>query len=872
MSEPENQAETPFARGILRLRQGLPELALHDLATASAAAPNEECCRLAWIEALAQSGAQATALDWLSANPGHGMRALLTDHFRRAGQFNPPRTRPTRAAPPSAALLRRCDQLLARYNANGDHTLLPDTLALCQAHPRDVFGWKLLGALCLRLGLRHCAQVAMQQALATQENDPEPWNNLGNLFRQTDRLAEARQCLTRALQLRPEAASIHLNLGSVLNSMDSLDDAEACFRQALRLRPQSPEAQNNLSNTLRRQERHEEAALLLEQLLASHPHFALGWNNLGCVLRDQGRLPEAVAALQRARALAPEEASIALNLVATQLNLGEFEQAEPVLTETLSRWPLDVQACRLHAWLMCQTAREQHAFVSYARALALAPGRYPLLLDLGSQLLDLARPAEAENILRQALAQRPDDVVALNLLSRALRMQERTEEAEAPLRQALALQPQDGETLANLGIVRADLNDPAQAESYLRQAISTSPAAAHYHVYLADFQMMQGQRAQAEASVDRALALAPDSPQMLSSIMIMLSLSANDPRLASVETLYAQRARWALPVRARFSLALGKAREIGGDAAAAFAAYAEGNALLARLQPFDAQQDQQLFDTIARFYDEALFAKWASALAAQADSKRVPVFIVGMPRSGSTLVEQILAAHPGMYGAGESLLMNPIAAQASELLHASPTDSACLESLHTLSQDYLRRLWRLAPDAPLISDKMPENFFHLGLIALLWPQARIIHCERSPLDTCFSCFTTPFRVGHGYSTDQTALAGRYLRYRQLMRHWEHVLPPGRMLTVRYETLLEAPQAEIGRMLDFLGLPWHDDCLRFHQVPRLVLTASQNQVRRPLYRSSVGRWRPFAPWLEPMRTLLAEQEAAWTTSVSAPPPA
>jgi hypothetical protein len=223
-----------------------------------------------------------------------------------------------------------------------------------------------------------------------------------------------------------------------------------------------------------------------------------------------------------------------------------------------------------------------------------------------------------------------------------------------------------------------------------------------------------------------------------------------------------------------------------------------------------------------------------------------------MPRSGTTLIEQILASHPAIFGAGELSKLGELARQAKRV---SP-DLATLSALRKLGQEYLAHVWKAAPNARYFIDKMPGNYKHLGLIHLMLPNVKIIHSLRDAMDTCFSCYAMLFASsGHEYSYDLEMLGRRYMRYRKLMQHWHDVLPSGQILDVRYEDNVADPEREARRMLDFLGLPWNPACLRFHETQRTVKTASVAQVRKPIYSSSVARWKHFDKHLEPLLEII-----------------
>jgi hypothetical protein len=291
---------------------------------------------------------------------------------------------------------------------------------------------------------------------------------------------------------------------------------------------------------------------------------------------------------------------------------------------------------------------------------------------------------------------------------------------------------------------------------------------------------------------------------------------------------------------------MGKAMKNIGQYDRSFAAYEEANRLRYQAHPFDEASDDRFLEKSCSFYTGDLFNKYAALeeTLPTIQDERVPIFIVGMPRSGTTLIEQILASHPAIFGAGELSTLGKIAKKA-ELL---PLDlSGCegmLSELRKLGQEYLDQVWKLAPDARYITDKMPANYRHLGLIHLMLPKAKIIHSMRDPMDTCFSCYALSFRTGHDYSNDLGMLGRHYLRYRELMKHWHSVLPPGRILDVHYEYNVTAPEHKARRMLDYLGLPWDPACLRFYETERAVRTPSVLQVHKPIYTSSVARWKQY----------------------------
>jgi hypothetical protein len=310
-----------------------------------------------------------------------------------------------------------------------------------------------------------------------------------------------------------------------------------------------------------------------------------------------------------------------------------------------------------------------------------------------------------------------------------------------------------------------------------------------------------------------------------------------------------------LPVAHAINLhhALGKYYDDIDDRPAAFEHHRMGNELArrSRMRYDRAEMTQRVTRTLAAFDATGL-----AALRPGGSASELPVFVVGMPRSGTSLTEQILASHPNVHGAGE-LLYWIFASDAERA--ASPEQRA--ETIAQLGRAYLEGLAAQAPDVSRIVDKLPVNFRNIGLIHAALPGARFIHLERNALDTCLSIYFQGFSAAHLYATDFGDLAHYYHEYRRLMMHWRAVLPAGTLIDVRYEDLVDDPESGSRRMLAHLGLPWDPRCLEFHRTARPVLTASNWQVRQPMNRNSVQRWRRYERFIEPLRLALGGESSA-----------
>ncbi len=417
-----------------------------------------------------------------------------------------------------------------------------------------------------------------------------------------------------------------------------------------------------------------------------------------------------------------------------------------------------------------------------------------------------------------------------------------------------ALRPADPMVQTNIGAALARLRRPEEAVAAYRRAIAIDPALHLALNNLGNALRDLGRFAEAQDCYRSAIALAPTKGAYYRNLVRSKPLAADDPLLIAMEHLV--QAAVPLPTEDRISLhfALGQALAAVGRNEPAFHHLQEGNALHRTRLAYDEAATLGVFDRIRAIFTEALMRERRGS----GDPSPTPVFIVGMPRSGSTLIEQILASHPGVFGAGERADFTRAVAQLVRQSGAAGSDLAAIASLSPerlgqLGADYCRRLEEGAGVPGVyrrITDKYPFNFVYLGLIHLALPNARIIHSRRAAVETCLSCFSHLFEdVPFSYDLGEL---GRYYRaYDALMDHWRAVLPPGVMIEVRYEALVADVEGETRRMLAHCGLEWQDSCLAFHETRRVVATESAAQVRRPIYRTALTRWRPAPERLQPL---------------------
>ena len=683
--------------------------------------------------------------------------------------------------------------------------------AALRSDPDSGILWKALSlALTLQGG---DALHASQQAATLMPRDAEAHANLGNALLRSARLEEAAASYGRALEIRPRFPEVCNNLGNALRGLGRPDEAVARYRQAIEAKPDFAEAHSNLGNALRGLGKPDQAAACYQRALEIKPHNPPAWNNLGNALFDLQRFGEAAASYRRALEIKPDFAEAHSNLGNALRRLGQLEAA----------------------------------VASYGLALALKPDFAGAHSNLGDTLRDLGKLADAEASCRRAVELAPDLAGVHNSLGNVLKDLGRLDEAEAGYRRALALEPRFADALINLSLLLRQRGLAAEAEACCRAALEAKPDAAPAFVLLAELRADEGEFAQAEGLFQRAVGLDADSPEAWAGMAYLRKMTDGDAAWA----LQAQRvAKRGLPPRQEVYLrfAIGKYFDDVRNYPEAFANFRRAHELNADYgAKYDQRQQTLAVDRLMGSYDGV----WARAIrSAESDAARA-VFIVGMPRSGTTLAEQILASHPAVFGAGELPFWRDAAL---DFRSAMDGGKARGDIVPRLGLEYLELLKNLSAQAQRVVDKMPANFWCLGLIHEALPDSRIIHMQRDPVDTCLSIYFQHFKSALSYADDLQDLAHFYGEYRRIMSHWRAMLPAQAMLEVPYESLVADQETWSRKMLQFVGLSWDPRCLDFHETSRSVMTASKWQVRQKMNRSSIERWRNYEQFIGPLLTL------------------
>jgi Flp pilus assembly protein TadD len=609
-----------------------------------------------------------------------------------------------------------------------------------------------------------------------------------------------------------------------LHEAGQRDQAEALYRGILQESTRHPHAIHLLGVLAHQAGRNAEALELIQEALAIQGPHPVFYSNLAAVYLELGRFDDVIAVSREAVRLQPNLAHAHNNLGVALMRQGKYDEAAAALEQALRYHPLYIDArCNLAA-IFHRQGRLKDALVLLQETVRFTPQHPQVQNDLGGALLAL----------------------------------DQIEQAVQHFREAVRLRPSFAEAHSNLGLAMRELGRIEESLECFRDSLRLNPNYPGAHANLAYTLEIQGQVDEARKEFEEARRLDPDNARALAGLTGLAIHGHHDVDPADVERMAGLVERDDVPLddRGRLHFALARLREKAGDHEAAFRHYAWGNEMRkeyvrCRGVAFNPAAHRQGIDRLIAAFSPDYFAR----VAPLGVDSELPIFVVGMMRSGTTLAEQILASHPRVHGAGELRELGNLTMALQARLGTKDGYPECIALLDShavavLAEEHLSALRQRGGRAQRVVDKMPFNFLHLGMVATLFPKSKIVHCRRDPVDTCLSSYFHNFGEPHGFTLDLAHLGAYYREYERLMAHWSRVLPIP-IFDLYYEELTADQEAVSRRLIAFCGLEWDDRCLRFHETQRTVRTPSNLQVRKPIYRSAVGRWKRYEAHLKPL---------------------
>lgn len=770
--------------------------------------------------------------------------------------------------------LEQAFDLAMTHMRQGNHRVaelvLGDILKACPDHAESLY---MLGLVHYNMGDLDKALKTFKKAVKSENAEAEWWCNYAIILNEAGKHRESEKAYDKALEMDENFAPACWNKSYMLWLRGRYEEAEEIGRKAAALAPDTPEAWLNLGAAIVKQGRLGEAAECWEKALEIKPDFAFAWSNLGNVLRDMGHLEDSEEKCRKALECDPNYVQAMNNLGNALLDQGHTEEAEEQYRKAVAIKPDYAEAHSNLAISLIRQSRYEEAILHGRYAISFQPDYLDALINLGNAYAALGHTDEAEKTIQRAVRLKPDSAEAHIDLADILFMKDRYGDAEIELNRAQKLTPDSPRIhlkLSNVlergnkidealkAIDKAVELNPEMPEAWLRKgsichiANRIEDAREHFSkalamnedmplalISMAELDLSLGNIDAARERIEKAQKFAPNNPSLYHTISKYKTFTEDDPDFQQMVRLEKDVERFGLDHASVLNFALFSAYENIGDYDKAFAHLAKGNACKRKLIPYDRTQQAENFKALQASYSrEAL-----DSLKGKGFQSELPVFIVGMPRSGTTLTEQIISAHPDAFGAGE-------------LLEISQTDTEFgplnAETAHKMGKWYVGQVKKRDPSgkAKRITDKMPGNFSNTGKIAIILPDSRIIHCRRDPVDTCLSCFKQNFARGQYWSYDLAELADYYNRYLDLMDYWRDVLPD-RLMEIDYEETVNNFEPQARALVGHAGLDWNDSCLKPHKQKRAVLTASKMQVIKPVYKTSVKSWQRYEKQLAPL---------------------
>ena len=641
-------------------------------------------------------------------------------------------------------------------------------------------------------------------------NEPLLRNIEGVCYKSTGQLEMAVKCFERAVEIKPDYADAHFNLGLTLQELNQLDAAVKCYQVTLALESSYVKAHNNLGIIYKELGKMADAVKSYEQAIALQPGFAEAHNNLGITFQELGQLDEAVKCYEEALVIQPDYIEVLNNHGNTLKLLGQTDEA----------------------------------LNSYKQALSINPDYADAHNNIGIIYHEMGQFDEAIKCYKKVIAIKPEHAEAHNNLGVTLNKLTQFHEAINSYEQALAINPNYDEAHFNLGVTLYELGQSDEALNSYKRTLVINQDYADAHNNIGNILQNLGQLDEAFSSYVHALAIDPDNAEFHRNLALLKNYKEGDTQFAHMQSLLSSN-NLSQSERIHLCFALAKSYADLGKKDKLFKVLNEGNQLRKEELNYLIERDLNNHSV-----HKKLFINTVSNSSSYKSLTVRPIFIVGMPRSGTSLVEQIISSHHKVYGAGELNVLDKLIAPIFNdyLAHNNALSE---KNFLSIRQGYFNNLSSLNVSESIITDKMPTNFANIGFILKAFPEAKIIHLKRDAMAVCWSIYQRYFpSESLGFPYDMKDLGQFYNSYTELMTFW-HELSPNQIYDISYEDLTMNQEEETRKLLEYCELDWDENCLNFHKNKRAVKTASSSQVRDKMYQGSSNVWKKYEAQLKPL---------------------
>ena len=702
--------------------------------------------------------------------------------------------------------------------------------------------WNIYAVMLAQIGEKEKALEIWEKALDLKPDFVEALSNVGHALWELGRNEEARETCEKAIKANPRFIGSYINLGNALMALGKNDEAIEIWQKAIQLDPRDYNSRINIGNALRdigRVKESEDYCRKALELSRDHPDALL---NLANALHDQGLYEEAEKFYRKSTEIRPDHAGTHNNLAVTLMKLLRLEEAAAAARYAIAFQPDYAEAYSNLAATLREIGKLEEAEETARKAILLSPDSAEVRIELADILFMSDRLDEAETLLNDAAELKPDNPRLYIKLNAVLERANRTEDALKAIDKAVELNPEMPEAYHRQAITYFMANQIENALNSLDKLLKINP----------DFSPALATRAeilQAYGDMDEALEFARKGLELNNNLPFLHYVLSklkkftdkNDPDLKAMKEIAETSSNFGRAHKIPLQFALFKAHEDIGDYETAFEYLQKACDLKRACSVFDRDTQEMAHQNVRQTYSKEFIESFKD----QGSASNVPIFIIGMPRSGTTLTEQVISSHPDVFGGGELYYL-------SEIEHSYGMVSP--ERCKIMGDEYVKHIRSINQDskaAKKITDKMPGNYMRLGQIVTTLPNAKVIHCRRNPMDTCLSCYKQLFARGHYWSYNLEEMAEHYELYEQMMAHWRDVLPTDAFLEIDYEKTVNDFENQARKLIDFVEMEWNDACLTPHKTKRSILTASKAQVRKPVYKTSVEAWKRYEKQLKPL---------------------